>query len=202
MAVVSAKRKAAKVDRLPKTDGAMLGVATAPITIGKGGRVLLVGVIEREARIEGVLTTRVARDGTDSTARIASMVRKSRFAPQIKFIALDGISVAGMNVVDIARLEKRLGVSCVSITRKRPRRELMRGMVSLYGERNGIDVSRRLHLLDATLKEPVHIEGVHLLTKIAGPRRKVILVKRAVNTIRLAHLIASGVSRGESRGRL
>lgn len=194
------RNRRVRADTLPKVGGAMVGIATAPISAK--GTVLLVGVVERGGVVEGVLTTRVLRDGTDSTAKIAHMISRSRFSTQVKFVALDGISVAGLNVVDIRTLEKRLGVSCISITKRKPHKQLMKNAIRLYGERKGIDVSNRLDLLDATLDKPLSVSGMILLTEVQGPRRREILVRRAAEAVRLAHLIASGVSRKESKGRI
>jgi len=43
---------------------------------------------------------------------------------------------------------------------------------------------------------------MNLLTKVQGVHSRDMMVKRAFNAIRLAHLIASGVSRKESKGRI
>lgn len=67
-----------------KTGVRILAVASGPIA--KGGDTLLVGVIGRNNIVEAVLSRRVKVDGRDSTAKITSMVRKSRFGEQVRVV--------------------------------------------------------------------------------------------------------------------
>ena len=59
-------------------------------------------------------------DGSDATKKIMDSVSGSRFADQIRLMAVHGITLAGLNLVDIVKLNRGLKIPIVSIVRKKP----------------------------------------------------------------------------------
>ena len=177
-------------------------VAIASGPINGRERALIVGVVGRDGVIEGVLSSSMEVDGDDSTARIIRMVRTSRFSEQIRLVALNGIALAGLNVVNVPQLEKALKVKAVVLTRGRPRPRLLVRALNEFSKVSGKDVGGRISLVKEQAKtESVIAYGFHLQSSIDGSEIKK-LAKPIYETLRVAHLIARGVVTGESRGRI
>jgi endonuclease V-like protein UPF0215 family len=117
----------------------------APLSRAARGPVRVVGTAYAHLRLEGERSLSVTRDGSDATAGLAAAIARSKFGRSVKVVLLQGLALAGFNVVDIHGLTARLGVPVRVVMRRPPRR-------------------------------------------IPAP-------------LRVAHLIAVGVTTGESRGR-
>ena len=84
-------------------------------------KVLVIGVIFRGGLfIDGLLSTYVEVDGLDATEKLITMINNSRHKKQLKVIMLDGITLAGFNLVDIKELNKKTGLPIIVINRKLP----------------------------------------------------------------------------------
>ncbi len=183
----------------------ILGIDDSPFSFGDG-RSLVVGVLVRcPDYVEAVMKTEVTVDGTDATERLAEMVSRSRYREQVHALMLDGIALAGFNVVDISSLHDSLGIPVVTVTRDPPDYErievALRKHFDDWGDR--LEMIRRLDLVEVqTPHKPVFACGVGV--DLEGLRSLIGLstVRGALpEPVRLAHLIASAMVRGESRGR-
>ncbi|MCL5007788.1 MAG: DUF99 family protein [Candidatus Marsarchaeota archaeon] len=173
--------------------------ATAPIS-KREVDTLLVCIIGREGCIEGVLSSRVRINGTDSTGAIIDTLRRSRFRDQIRVIALNGISMAGLNIVDATRLEKTMGAKVVVLTRRRPSKARMLSAVRKFYGADRASRERAVSLLES-IGRSVHIDGFYVYCESTGPDINNI-VGTAYELLRIAHMVARGVSTGESAGRI
>jgi hypothetical protein len=163
--------------------------------------VLVVGVVERLGIVEGVLSCRVEADGSDATAKIIGMLSGSRFLEQIRLIAMNGTTVAGMNLVDITRIHSRFGLPVMAVTRKRPHPEMLKRSMASIKNRGYL---RKAATIDR-ISEAAGIDrsGGFYVQHIGIEKKEVSrYIKNASESLRLAHMIASGVVRGESKGRL
>lgn len=165
----------------------------------KKGKAILVAVLSRlDNQVEGILSTSVKIDGLDSTSKIISLVKKSKFKTQVNFLILDGLNFAGFNIVDLQKLSKELGVPAIAVIRKKPDLERIEKALS-----NFKDSKKRIKLIEKA--GPIH-KGKKVFFQFYGCDEKTantILSKTArysnlPEPLRLAHLIASGVSIGES----
>ena len=77
-------------------------------------------------RVDGVLSGRVRRDGANSTERMIELVAGAQFKSDVRAVLLQGIAVAGFNVVDIHALHEGLGVPVLVIARRLPDLPAMR----------------------------------------------------------------------------
>ncbi len=185
------------------------GVRIAAITtgpIGKGSgrksgkKALLVCVVGTLNGVEGVLSTRVTIDGSDATRKVIAMMRKSRFGDQVRVLAFNGIALAGLNIVDIRGLDKELSAKGMVVTRHRPRPTLLMKALQALRRDTKADISDRSGLLKSQ-KKSMRMDGFYIQSYADVSEMKRVL-KTAVDLLRLSHLISSGVSRGESKGRM
>ncbi len=159
----------------------------------------IVGVLSRlDGRVEGIVSTKVKVDGLDSTQKIVAMVKKTRLGEQAAYILLDGFNCAGFNFVDLPRLSKELGIPAIAVMRKRPSIPKIENALRKFR-----DKKKRLALIEKA--GPIH-EGKNIFFQCSGLDEKMVKTLLAKTTkwsnlpepLRLAHLIASGTSLGES----
>ena len=187
---------------MTKPPSHVIGFDDAPFDRAHRGDVLVVGTVFSNLRLEGVLSTRVRRDGVNSTRRIAEVISASRFGTHLQAILLQGIAFAGFNVVDLPALHGALGVPVLAIARKRPDWDAIRR--ALLGRVPG---GRRKWALIEALGPMEPLAGVYVQRVGIGPSDAARLIERlAVNSrlpepLRTAHLIAGGITLGESRHR-
>ncbi|MGI0133471.1 MAG: DUF99 family protein [Candidatus Micrarchaeaceae archaeon] len=185
-----------------KSGSRFVAITSGPIQKRRSGSALIVGVVGKDGSIEGILSSRIRTDGTDSTRKIIKMVEDSRFRDQIRIIALNGIALAGLNVVDIPMLEKKLRVRAVVITRDRPRPAKLLLALGTFSRLRKNDVSKRVQIVEDQAKiKPVRITGLYMQSTLE-PHDARTFAPMIYDATRLSHLIASGVSKGESAGRV
>jgi endonuclease V-like protein UPF0215 family len=167
----------------------------------RGGQVLLVGAVCARTRLDGLLSGRVWKDGWNVTDRIAGLIEDSAFQRHIQAVLLGGITFAGFNVADIHGLAARLGRPVLVVARRRPRLEKIRRAL-----RNLPRAERRWGLFErAGAMEPVGavlVQRAGLSLAEAGALLEATTLHGNLpEPLRLAHLIAGGLTTGHSRGR-
>jgi uncharacterized protein len=144
----------------------------------------------------------VRRDGTNATRRLAEMLGGSKFAPQLRLVLLQGIALAGFNVVDVPALAADLGLPVLVVARREPRLPLIRDAL-LSRVPGGARKWRLIERLGPM--EPlagVWVQRVGLsLGDAAAVLARYTLHGSIPEPLRVAHLIAGGLGAGESRGR-
>ena len=162
--------------------------------------VLVVGIVARNDIIEGVLSFYVSVDGDDSTDILIKKIRSSRFYRQIKLIALNGVTLGGLNIVDIAKLNSELNLPVIAITRRKPNKKEM----ILAIKKSGKSVDKKIDLLNKINKNASYSKFLGLHIQYIGLEKTELakIIEKAYNMLRLAHMIASGVVKGESKGRI
>jgi len=179
-----------------------LGVDDFPFRREHRGDVPIVGAVFAGLRLEGVVTGRVRRDGRNATRAVAELVTRSSFAPQLQLVLLQGIALAGFNVVDLGELHARLGIPVLVVARRQPRLESIRRALleRVPGGRRKWRLIERLGPMEAVGGVWVQRAGLSLADADRVVRRLAVH-GRIPEPLRTAHLIAGGVARGESRGR-
>lgn len=180
----------------------VIGFDDAPFPNEHRGDVRIVGTVCARTRLDGIVSGYVRRDGANSTDRMIELVRNSQFGGHVRAVLLQGIAVAGFNVVDIHRLSEELAVPVLVVVRRRPRMGLVRD--ALFGRTPG--AARKWALIEkAGAVEPL---GELWGQRVGLERAEALALIRATTLhgnlpepLRLAHLIAGGVTRGTSRGR-
>jgi hypothetical protein len=180
----------------------VIAVDDAPFAREHRGDVRVVGTAYAGLRLEGILSARVRRDGTNSARVLAAMIGGSRFASHTKLVLLQGIALAGFNVVDLRALHEALGIPVLVVARRPPRLPAIRAAL--------------LDHVPGGAKKWALIEQAGPMEPIAGlmMQREGISAAAAAEVVtrlsihgvipeplRVAHLIAGGVTTGQSRGR-
>ncbi len=92
----------------------------------EGTEVPLLGAVYARDRLDGVVTGSCTRDGDDGTHAVAELIRTSRFDDHVQCVMIQGITVGGFNVLDVAGLAATLNRPVVIVVRKQPRFERIR----------------------------------------------------------------------------
>ena len=179
----------------------VVGFDDAPFAHEHYGDVRVVGAVCSRTRLDGVLSGKVRRDGVNATDELIRLVG-GKFREHVRAVLLQGIALAGFNVVDINRLSQALDVPVVVAVRKHPRLHLVEEALR-ERTRGG---KRKWKLIQAAgaLEQigPMWIQRVGLSRPDAAALlRATTLHGNLPEPLRLAHLIAGGVTTGQSRGR-
>jgi uncharacterized protein len=183
-----------------KSGARYIAIASGPIKDRK--KTILVGIILRNNYIEGVLSTRIAVDGTDSTDKIIKMIKGSRFKDQARILVFNGIALAGLNVINLKMLEKKLDVRIILINRRRQDAPQLIKAMNTFASMSRKNVEDRIDIVrEYSRVNPIKINGLFVQSEMEQHHLKN-FTDRAFEAIRIAHIIASGVSTGESKGRI
>ena len=187
---------------MPGTGAHVIGVDNAAFKREHRGNVLIVGAVFSGARLDGVLTDYVRRDGRNATDVIAAMISRSRFAPQLQAVLLQGIAFAGFNVIDLHALHRKLGLAIAAVARKQPDLDAIKR--ALLGRVRGGE--RKWRLIErAGPMQPVagiYAQAVGIeMERLADLIERHAIYGRLPEPLRVAHMIAAGLSTGESRHR-
>lgn len=165
------------------------------------GDVSIVGTVYADLRFDGVLVGKIQKDGFDAARKLADLVLNSRFAGHIRLVMLQGIAFGGFNVVDVFELHERLALPVLVISRKQPDMESVKkallGQIE-QGDQKW-DIIKRLGRMERY--ERTWIQRVGLSYKQAGDvLDRLCLHGNIPEPLRTAHLIATAMVNGQSRG--
>lgn len=162
----------------------------------------VVGAVFAGLRLEGVLCGRVRRDGANATGNLIRLIASSKFARQLQLVLLQGIALAGFNVVDLEALHRALEVPVLVVVRRAPRLDRVRRALL---ER--VPGGARKWQLIARLGPPEPVAGVYVQrVGLSLPEAERIVRRWAIHgnvpePLRTAHLIAGAIATGHSHGR-
>ena len=181
----------------------LLGIDDGPFDKRRDAEVCVVGVVmEGSDLVEGVAVTRFPVDGDGVSDVLAEWIAGLRFRPSLQGILLDGITIAGLAVVDVERLSQALELPVLVLNRKDPRNHRLATALQSAG------LADRLDVVDRIPSSVSVSNGLYLACAGVSPEEAARLIEATrrkgemPEPLRLAHLIASAVVRGESRGRV
>lgn len=171
-------------------------------------KIMIIGTVFRGGEwMDGLLRAEIQRDGVDATETITWMVKGSRHYKQLRVILLDGITYGGFNVVDIEQLYRKTGLPVIVVMRSYPDFEKIKAALENFrdGEERWKIICKAGNIEKVKTKKeknPVYIQkaGIGLLSakkivQLASTRSNI------PEPLRVAHLIATGIVFGESRGK-
>lgn len=182
-----------------------IGIDDAPFEFSDE-KVLVVGTIVRAPNyLEGIISTKVEVDGTDATEKIIEMINHSRFAEQGRVIFTDGAALGGFNLVDLSKIYERTEIPIVSISRDEPDFQSIKNALKEHfedWEDKYESISKGEILEIETEHKPIYVqsEGVDI-DDLKHFLRLFTVRGRLPEPIRISHIVASGIVRGESKGK-
>ncbi len=180
----------------------IIGFDDCPFERSHTGNVNVIGVVCAQTRLEGVLRTHVRKDGANATTKLEQLIWACKFAPTLQLIMLQGVALAGFNVVDAHKLSDKLELPVLIIARRAPKLEKIKSTLlnRVAGGQRKWDLIESLGAMEACAGVYVQRVGIDLATS-AEVIQRTTLHGRIPEVLRMAHLIAGGVTTGQSRGR-
>ncbi len=180
----------------------IIGFDDAPFAKTHRGNVPVVGAVYAGLRLDGMVIGRVRRDGNNATKSLSAMIGSSRFSQHIQLVMLQGISLAGFNVIDVPALSRRLDLPVLVVARYAPDMGAIRQALLTHVS-NGAQKWRLIEKMGPM--EPVANVFVQRVG-LTRPQAQQVVDHFAVHgripePLRTAHLFAGALGSGQSRGR-
>jgi uncharacterized protein len=180
----------------------VVGVDDSPFDKFRDKKVRIIGVFYRGGNfLDGVLSSTASVDGSDATREIATMVSRSKFYSQVRAIMLNGIAVGGFNVIDIQKLSRATKRPVIVVMRKQPKMKEMEAALKKLKMEKKISLIKAAGEISTAGKVLIQVAGISVekamdIIKLTATHSFV------PEPIRVAHLLASGIAFGESRGKV
>jgi len=101
-----------------------IGFDDAPFAREWRGDVRIFGAVYAGPTLHAVVSGRVRRDGRNATDELSRLVTAQ--AEHLQLVFLQGIALAGFNVVDLGALHARTGLPVLVVARRKPRLDRIR----------------------------------------------------------------------------
>jgi len=160
----------------------------------------VVGVLFRGGYwLDGFMHTKVQVDGLEATEKLAEMITHSPHYPQLRVVMLNGVTLAGFNIVDIKELHERVGLPIIAVTRDKPDfediKKALRNLPETEKRWKAIEkAGKMIKVRTRDGEEPIyaHVAGI--------PEETAKRILKSTSTrsnipeaLRVAHIIASGL---------
>lgn len=160
----------------------------------------VVGVVFRGGYwLDGFMHTKVQVDGMDATEKLAAMVMHSPHYAQLRVIMLNGVTLAGFNVVDIRELHERVKLPIIAVTRDKPNfkdiRKALRNLTEPEERWKSIEkAGKMMSVRTHEGEEPIYVHVAGLSEETAKRILKSTSTRSNIpEALRVAHIIASGL---------
>jgi endonuclease V-like protein UPF0215 family len=183
----------------------ILGVDDSPFTFSDT-YATVIGVVMRGGEyLECVLSRQVSIDGNEATALCKEMIQNTKHRQQLKVVMLDGVALGGFNVVDIDDVYTSTSIPVITITRDKPDLEkIKRALQKNFNDWNKrwLLITRGELLTIKTKHNPIYVKCAGISVEEAKEIINLSTIRGVIpEPIRVAHIIASGITRGESYGK-
>ncbi len=161
-----------------------------------------IGVLTNGEVVEGIIHYKVTRDGEDATEKTIRAIKGSKFGKLIRLVMIHSVTLAGLNILDIKKLNEKLGAPIICITREKPHElQLRKAIEKVFKDEKS--TQRKLLYLE---RAGGILEFKNSYFQIMGISEKE--AEAVLNgfegypwNLRLAHLISTALVRGESHGK-
>jgi endonuclease V-like protein UPF0215 family len=162
----------------------------------------VVGTVFAGDRLDGVISTKVRRDGANAAQRLIDCITGSKYFDQLQAILLQGIAFAGFNVVDLQRLHQATRLPVLVVARHRPdlqaiRKALLEKVPGGARKWRLIEAAGPMETMAGVYVQRCGITAENAATLLASLQQN----SQLPEPLRVAHMIAGGVTTGESRHR-
>jgi endonuclease V-like protein UPF0215 family len=186
-----------------KTRPHVLAVDDGPFEKRQSHPVPVVAVMMEGADlVESVAVTALPVDAEDATGSLAAWIQGLRLRSSAQALVLGGITIAGLGVVDVPLLSRRLRLPVLVVNRRDPADHRLGEALRAAGLEARLPLVARmpaaLRIEDGLYVAAVGVEPDDAARIVRSTLRKA----RVPEPLRLAHLIARALVLGESRGRV
>jgi len=187
--------------RVVKPEIRVLGIDDGMFTPHSKELADIVGVVFRGGLwLDGFMHTRVQVDGMDATQKLAKMIVTSPHYRQLRVVMLNGVTMAGFNIVDIKQLYEKVKLPIIAVTRDKPDfddiRKALQNLPQTEKRWKAIEgAGKIIKVRTREREEPIyaHVAG---LSKDAAKRilKSTSTRSNIPEPLRVAHIIASGLT--------
>ena len=166
----------------------------------------VIGVVMRGGEyLECVLRSQIEIDGLNATTVCKEMINKSKHRQQLKAVLLDGIAMGGFNIINIDELFTAVHIPIITVTRDKPDFNKMKHALQKnfgnWEDRWELISKGELHQVQ-TRYNPLSIQYIGVSLEEAKEIITLSTIRGVLpEPLRVAHLIASGITKGESYGK-
>jgi len=183
----------------------LIGVDDGSFHFGEKTTIIIGTIMRANGYIEGVLKREIQIDGSDSTDVLIDMIVHTYHRKQLQAILLDGASVGGFNIIDIERIFQETQLPVMTISRDSPNfediKKALRAHFSDWDVRYNLLKKGDLYHIK-TKYNPIYLKCVGLGLEKAKEIITLSTIQGVIpEPLRVAHLIASGITSGESYGK-
>jgi len=185
----------------------IVGFDDSPFIPRSKGKVPVIGVVFRGGNfLDGILKTDISIDGMDATDTLIKIINESRHKKQLRVIMLKGITIGGFNIINIHQLYEKTGLPVVVVNRKMPNLEdiksALKNLDDFENRWECIEDAGKIYKMKIEKNKNIYFqfkglkkEEVERIIKLSCTRSLI------PEPLRVAHLIASALIKGESEGR-
>ncbi len=180
----------------------VFGIDDGPFDKTVDRNVPIVGVMTEGADlVEAVAVTEFPLDGAAAAEFLGEWIPGLRFASALHAVVLGGITIAGLGVIDIEALARRLALPVMIVNRRLPENEPVIRALRAAG------LAERIPVVEKCPAAWRVSDGLYV-TAVGASRDETERILESVRNksqlpepLRLAHLIGSAIVKGQSRGR-
>jgi endonuclease V-like protein UPF0215 family len=193
--------------RIIKREIRIAGFDDAPFIPRSKGKVPVVGVVFRGGEfLDGVYKTDVEIDGMDATKVLIKLINKSKHKEQLRVVMFNGITIGGFNMINISKLWEKTGLPVIAINRREPNLKKIRTALRKFDDFekrwNCIEEAGRIHRMKIEKNKNIYYQFKGLKQTEAESIIRLSCTRSQIpEPLRVAHLIASALVKGESGGR-
>ena len=184
----------------------VLGIDDSYFVPHKRGKVDIVGVVmRRSGYIDGFLIRKIHVDEMDSTEKIIDMV-EGKYEKDIKIVITQGITFGGFNIIDMKEFYEKINKPVIVISRKKPDIDSMISALKLHfddwEDRARLITSHEIKMIKNGDYE-IYIQHEGIGIEDAAKIIREFTIRGAIpEPLRIAHLLASSLHFGESKGKV
>jgi len=185
----------------------IVGFDDAPFVPRSKGKVPVIGVVFRGGDfLDGIFKTDVTIDGMDATKILTDLINKSKHKEQLRVIMLDGITVGGFNTINISELYEKTGLPVIAINRKKPDLKKIKTALKNFNDFDErwkcVEDAGKFHKTKIVKNKNIYFQFIGLKQTEVEKIIKLSCTRSLIpEPLRVAHLIASALIKGESGGR-
>ncbi len=194
------KHKEKSIIREVKREIRIVGIDDGMFTPHSEAMVDVVGVVFRGGYwLDGFMHTKVTVDGMDATEKLVQMITTSPHHKQLRVIMLNGVTLAGFNVVDLGGLHTKTNIPVIAVTRDQPDfkeiREALRHLPETNKRWKAIaKAGKIIRVQTRENEEPIYAHTIGLDEETAQRILKTTSTRSNIpEPLRVAHIIASGL---------